>query len=495
MGSNRLFCSRFGVTFQRRIRIVRFCNPCRVVMKFASDQSVRQMVAVATFAGIGAGVYFYANRPIATRSAFSSVAPTTQPTTADGAIEIYSPPQQAFSAVQLDPMKQTDRAMAEADAKVRASPNRPDAYVELSSVYMQKARETADAGYLLRAEASCLKALELRPGFYDAMRLIAWVYTAQHRFDEAAAAARAAQAMVPGDAWNYGTLGDALVELGDYDGARRAYDQMDEYQPDSAALARVALLREIFGYPDGAISAMTDAVEASRSDHPEHLAWALMQRGNFYFNTGRIDSAQSDYMEALHAYSHYHLALAGLARVRMAQGKFDESEALYRQALDVAPYQETIIGLTDLLLHENRSADTAVLFALMDAIERIQRASHVRPGWLLVLFWSDHDLKLKEALKLARQEASDRKDIKTMDALAWALYKNQHYDEAAAASVQARRLGTHDALFYFHAGMIERERGHIPQAIAFLRRAIEINPHFDVRHGPEAAELLRELRP
>jgi tetratricopeptide (TPR) repeat protein len=200
-------------------------------------------------------------------------------------------------------------------------------------------------------------------------------------------------------------------------------------------------------------------------------------------------------VEALRTFSHYHLALAGLARVRMAQGKFDESEALYRQALDVAPYQETIIGLTDLLLQENRSADTAGLFALMDAIEKIQRASHVRPGWLLVLFWSDHDLKLKEALELARQEASDRKDIKTMDALAWALYKNQQYDEASAASVAARRLGTHDALFYFHAGMIERKRGHIPQAIAVLRRAIEINPHFDVRHGPEAAEVLRELTP
>jgi len=376
---------------------------------------------------------------------------------------------------------------------VRAAPDDPAPYVELSVVYMQKARETADAGYLLRAEAACDKSLSLRPGFYDAMQVVPWIYNAQHRFDEGAAAARAARAMIPGDAWNYGTLGDALLELGNYDGARQSYDQMALYQPDSAALARVARLREIMGNPDGAIAAISDAVEASRSDHPEHYAWALMQRGNFYFNTGRIASADTDYTAALAAFANYHLALAGLARVRMAQGKFVESEVLYRKALDVAPYQETIVGLTDLLLYQNRAADTAGLFALMEAIEKLQRASHVRPGWLLVQFWADHDMRLTDALALARQEAADRKDIKTMDALAWALYKNQLYDDAAAASAQARRLGTHDAILYFHAGMIERKRGHIPDAVALLKRALEINPHFDVRHGPEAQAVLSEL--
>jgi tetratricopeptide (TPR) repeat protein len=360
---------------------------------------------------------------------------------------------------------------------------------------MQKARETADAGYLLRAEAACLKALDLHPNLYGAMQVIPWIYNAQHRFDEGAAAARRAQAAIPGDSWNYGTLGDALLELGDYDGAQREYDQMVDYQPDSAALSRVARLRELLGNPDGAIAVMTDAVEASRSDHPEHYAWALMQRGNFYFNNGKLEQAGADYSAALKAFPSYHLALAGLARVRVGQGKFDEAEALYRQALDVAPYQETMVGLMDLLLHEHRTADTIGLSAMMDAIEKILRASHVRPGWLLVQYYADHDIKLDEALKLARQEASDRKDIKTMDALAWALYKNQQYDEAAAASVQARRLGTHDAILYFHAGMIERKRGHTQQAIALLQRALEINPYFDVRHAPETKEVLSELSP
>jgi hypothetical protein len=190
-------------------------------MRLPFEQSAKQIVAVAVFSIIGLGVYHYSNRPDSIKNvAASPGTPVTTPASSSSAIEIYSPPHQAFTPVQLDPMKQTDRAMAEADAKVRAAPDQPDSYVELSEAYMQKARETADAGYLLRAEAACSKAFDLRPGFYDAMQVVPWIYNSQHRFDEGAAAARAARDRIPADAWNYGTLGDALLELGDYDGAR-----------------------------------------------------------------------------------------------------------------------------------------------------------------------------------------------------------------------------------------------------------------------------------
>src|ERR1700677_758794 len=119
-------------------------------MRLLSEQSVKQVVAVAAFAGIGLGIYHYSNPAVSVRqTAAAPDAPATRPLVMSSEIELYEPPHLAFTAVQVDPMKQTDRAMAEADAKVRAQPDRPEPYVELSEVYMQKARETADAGYLL----------------------------------------------------------------------------------------------------------------------------------------------------------------------------------------------------------------------------------------------------------------------------------------------------------------------------------------------------------
>jgi len=462
-----------------------------------TNNRLQQLILPAVFAAIGGAVYLFSQRHGAAPSANSQPAPavvsvaSVSPQTPD--VETYLPPHMDFTPVQDDPRTRTDRQMAQANAAVLAAPDTPDPYVDLSVAYMQKARETADAGYLLRAEASCLKALQLHPKFYGAMQVIPWIYNTQHRFDEGEAAARAAQAMMPLDAWNFGTLGDALVQLGDYDAAGKAYDQMCDFTPDSSALTRVATLRELLGDPQGAISVINDAVATSRSDIPEHYAWTLVQRGNFHFNIGELAQADADYSAALQAMPYYHLALGGLGKARAAEGKYDEAISFYRQALDVAPYQETIVGFTDLLLYLKRPDETKELFELMEAINQIQRASHVRPGWLLVLFYADHDIKLQEALDLAQHEAATRKDIKTLDSLAWALYKTGRYDQAADASAGARRLGTKDALLYFHAGMIEAARGRTQQAIAFLSRAMQINPYFDIRHAPETRAKLAAL--
>ena len=79
------------------------------------------------------------------------------------------------------------------------------------------------------------------------------------------------------------------------------------------------------------------------------------------------------------------------------------------------------------------------------------------------------------------------------DALAWALYANGRYREAAAASEQALRLGTRNALFLFHAGMIRLRLGDRSAARALLREAFEVNPFFSVRWSPVLRATLSRL--
>jgi lipoprotein NlpI len=47
-------------------------------------------------------------------------------------------------------------------------------------------------------------------------------------------------ALRPSDPFNYGTLGDAFVETGDYDGAAEAFQTMLNLRPDSASYARAS---------------------------------------------------------------------------------------------------------------------------------------------------------------------------------------------------------------------------------------------------------------
>ncbi|MCI0420291.1 MAG: hypothetical protein L0387_26065 [Acidobacteria bacterium] len=66
---------------------------------------------------------------------------------------------------------------------------------------------------------------------------------------------------------------------------------------------------------------------------------------------------------------------------------------------------------------------------------------------------------MDEALTIARQQARERRDIRTLDALAWVSFKNGNYQEALAASMKARRLGTKDLLILYHYGMIAAKLG------------------------------------
>ena len=98
-----------------------------------------------------------------------------------------------------------------------------------------------------------------------------------------------------------------------------------------------------------------------------------------------------------------------------------------------------------------------------------------------------------EALTAARSEWGRRHSIPVADAYAWALYANGRYARAAVLSHKAMALGMHNALIFFHAGMIELKLGHRAAARSLLTRALRTNPHFSILHAPEAQRTLAML--
>jgi Flp pilus assembly protein TadD len=93
----------------------------------------------------------------------------------------------------------------------------------------------------------------------------------------------------------------------------------------------------------------------------------------------------------------------------------------------------------------------------------------------------------------------DRPDTVTMvanytdDTLAGAWYKNGRTTEAARATHRALRLGTEDAMLHYHAGMIAAASGRARIARRHLRRALALDPHFDLRQAPRARVTLAAL--
>ncbi|MGA2073809.1 MAG: tetratricopeptide repeat protein [Terriglobia bacterium] len=400
----------------------------------------------------------------------------------------------------------TDANIRSLQLRVRMYPSDFKAYDQLGAAYIQKGRETADAGYYELAKAALNKSLDLVSSDLAAASAkthMAVVAMAEHRFDEALSWAQEALALGSGDPSPWAIVGDALTDLGEYDRAREAYARLrDPIQPEneSTALAyeresRVAYLRFLRGDAQGAIKLMRDAIALATTLRlpAENVAWSEYQLGEICFKSGDIPDAEHAYRTGLLIDPNSYRNLAGLGEVRTAQERYSEAIALYQKALAVVPFPAFAAALYDLDMQAGRPADARKQLELIEFIAKLNPINERLFYRELALFYADHSLKLKESVELAKKELEVRHDVYTWDILAWVLYKNGRIREAAEAMEKALAPGTADALLDFHGGMIEFQLGDLDGAKTLLGRALALNPHFHMVYPGQARKTLTQL--
>jgi tetratricopeptide (TPR) repeat protein len=283
-------------------------------------------------------------------------------------------------------------------------------------------------------------------------------------------------------------IGDALVELGRYRAAFKAFDTMARIQPGLSAYARVAHARQLLGDIPGAIAAMKLAVDAALGQG-EAEAWTHVQLGQIYWSVGRLGPAATQERLALHAFPGYPYALDALARVQAARGRLRSALALEQEAVDRIPLPQYVSSLGDLYRVTGHERLARQQYATISVIERLLRANGVKTDLETALFDIDHGIRRQAGLALARRAQRERPSIDGDDVLAWALTRAGHCGDALSYSTRALRLGTLDALKFFHRGMLERCLGRDRDARAWFRRALALNPHFSVLWAPVVRRL------
>jgi tetratricopeptide (TPR) repeat protein len=387
----------------------------------------------------------------------------------------------------------TDRTISEMQARVAANSEDYMALASLGIAYLQKVRESNDPTYYTQAEEALNKSLALKPDYYDAVAAFGSLELSRHQFADALRWGIKARDINPHKSFAYGVIGDAQIELGKYDEAVDTFQQMVDLRPDLSSYARVSYARELYGDVPGAIEAMQQAVE-SGSPAAENTAWTRVQLGNLYFNSNQLDKAEAEYNHALTDYPNYLHALAGLAAVMASRGETDAAVKLYKQSLAIVPMPQYLTALGDLytVLGDTKSAKEQ--YDLVAFTYKLFEANGVNAGVEKAAFLADQNQDAAEAVKLARAAAAERDDVHTLDTLAWALYRAGQYNEALEAEQRAMRLGTQNALFYFHAGMIYNKLGDHDKARQNLQKALDINPHFNLRYAKEAQEEIRNQK-
>jgi len=348
----------------------------------------------------------------------------------------------------------------EMDRRLRATPDDTGAAVLLADALLRQARATNDGRPAGRASEVLNAALKEHPGQYDVLRMLGAIYLSQHRFREALAVGRRSRDLRPDDAWNYGVMGDAQIELGEYSEAFDAFDKMMGLRPNAAAYARVAYARELRGDVTGALDAMQMAAKATAPNDPEAQAWYAVQTGELYLKMHRWDDADREYRRALFVFPNYPLAVTGQGKLRVARGDRDGALTIYLEQLKRTPTLDLAARIGDLYAERGDAAQSAHYYQLA---EDLAGPGVAQTEGNLALFLADHDRKLSEAVQIAETVAAARHDIFTEDALAWAYYKSGRLDEAYAASQRALRTGTRDEALLSRAARIraavERQSG------------------------------------
>jgi tetratricopeptide (TPR) repeat protein len=267
---------------------------------------------------------------------------------------------------------------------------------------------------------------------------------------------------------------------------------MVDLRPDLPSFSRVSYQRELHGQVRNAITAMEEAVEIG-SGIPENREYVRVLLGNLHLATGDLVKAERIYAQSLDQLPGFTWALAGMARVRAAQGRFDEAIDLYRQAADRIPLPEFLIGLGEMQEAAGRTREANDTYQVVRAVQQLFATNGVDTDLDLALFEANHGTDPAAALKLARAAYERQPNIKAADALAWALFKNGELDEARKRVDESLRLGTHDGLHLYHAGEIAHAQGDDAAARRYLSRALQENPTFSPLYAPAAQRLLDEL--
>mgnify|MGYP001321345789 CR=1 FL=1 len=357
------------------------------------------------------------------------------------------------------------------------------AAVKQAREYLQKMRETTDYGYADRAQKLIDKALRQMPENYEALRVQNELDLFRHDFPKVVARARLLAAADATDAGNWAMLGDALMEMGDYDAAADAYQKMVNLQGGLMSYNRIGWYRYVTGDVDGAIDMMHRAVRNGRPN-TEHTAWVLMELGHLYWRTGKWNEAEHAYKASLANFPRMHGALHGLAQIAAARGHFDEAVAAATKAQSMAPLVEYSGLLADLYTVMHRPAEAKQQLELVDLQAQLEAASGQKGNRAVALIYANHKRRLDEAIAVAEADLAVRKDVFTWDAYSWALFQSGRLDDAAKASQKALRAGTPDPLIYFHASRIAEAQGETAKAAEFRKKALALNPRFDVLHSP-----------
>ncbi|MBI4130855.1 tetratricopeptide repeat protein [Candidatus Roizmanbacteria bacterium] len=381
-----------------------------------------------------------------------------------------------------DTQNKTDRTINDLERRISSNYEDITLYFQLSDVYFQKVRETADLALYTRIDELMDQVETKGPENADIFATRAQVAAGKHDFVKALELGQKAVELNPTKPSYLGIVGDAQIELGKYEEAVESIQKMMDLKPSYSSFARTAYLREIYGDIDGAKEMLEKAISAG-SPYPENIAASLVDLGKLQFRTD-VEQATLTFNQALSVYSDFPPALAGLGRVSFAKEDYKGAIEYFEKALQILPIAQYATDVGDVYSKIGETEKAKLYYTLALTAYKKAESSGVNTDLETALFLADHDMDLSQALEKAQAVYKIRPDnIYVADTLAWVLNKSGKPKEAKTYSVQALRLGEFDPLILFHAGVIAGKNNNPEEAKRLLAKTRTLHPYFSMQYA------------
>lgn len=353
----------------------------------------------------------------------------------------------------------TKEKMAELNQKIAKQSGDVKARLQIAVIYIGEARVTGEHPYYYPAIIKILDGvLALDGKNFEALVYKASVKMSQHQFAEAKAIAEKAKTLNPDNAYVYGILTDANVELGNYEEAVKMSDKMQELKPSLESYSRASYLREIYGDYPGAIKAMEMAVEAGLPGS-EPQCWARKTLGHLYEKTGKWNEAENQYKQIVAMRPSYAFALEGLAKVEKNRKNYEKALELLDQASAIMPefsFEEEKGDIYEAMGDKARSSEKYTLVLAMLAEDEKSGHRSSLEKCRIYRKMGDYVRAMQEAQK---EYGARPANIDVNQEMAWVSFQLHKTEEARQYLKIATRTGSKDPDLLEKAASIRKSNG------------------------------------
>ncbi|HYW73705.1 MAG TPA: tetratricopeptide repeat protein, partial [Pyrinomonadaceae bacterium] len=264
---------------------------------------------------------------------------------------------------------------------------------------------------------------------------------------------------------------------------------------NSPGVTRAAYLRELFGDVDGALDLMNMALQSTSPSEVEDSAWILTQMGHLQVLVGRLNDAEKNLQRALALFPGYHYALGNLAKVKIAEKRYEEAVQLLQQRYHAAPHAENSYDLAEALQLSGRTEEAKNTFVEFEQKSLVETNRADNSNRELTFYYADHAQQPLKALEVAQREFARRHDVYTLDAYAWSLHVNGSNQEARQQIEAALAVGIRDAKMIRHAGEIALAMGDQAAARKYFHQAANLDAGDMTVEGAPPARVSEDVRP